>query len=182
MTSPSPQPTLRVTLRGLVCANALALLCAGSCGAALAVAQGRRVEFTRQADAAGVSFTQMVVEVARGNGRVLVHVAAGIVSFGAAGTVVLVINGFRFGMDAAAVAVGSPQELRFVLPHGFLEFVAFTLAAAASQYLGWLLFQLLAFNRRGTGAAVAAATLVASAGLGLLAAVVESWSHVARLS
>jgi uncharacterized membrane protein SpoIIM required for sporulation len=171
-----------LTMRRLVCANAIALVCAGCCGAALAAAQERRVFLTHSDTQARVDISRSIAVIVRGNGAVWLYVAAGTVSFGAAGTVVLVSNGFRFGMDVAAVALSEPRELRFLLPHSLLEFGAFTLAAGACQWLGWLLFQFLAFNRRGSGAAAGVGALAASACLGCLAAVVEALSLAARFS
>lgn len=120
--------------------------------------------------------------IARENGRLWLYMCAGIASFGVAGFVVLVGNGLRFGLDATALARGAPAELGFLLPHASLEFLAFTLAAAACQYLGWLLFDLLVFGRRRARLNPGMKGLAWSFALLLLAALVETVSLVARVS
>lgn len=110
------------------------------------------------------------------------YMCLGVVSFGAAGFAALIGNGFRFGMDAAAVAENAPDELLFLLPHAIVEFASFTLAAAACQYLGWLLFELLVFDRRRAPVGAGVQGLMWSACLLLLAAFFETVSLVARSS
>ena len=61
-----------------------------------------------------------------------------------------------------------------------LEFAAFTLAAAAVQYLGWMLLRLLALNQSSGRLAIGLSALAGSAGLVVLAAWVEALSQAAR--
>jgi uncharacterized membrane protein SpoIIM required for sporulation len=115
------------------------------------------------------------------NGRVWLAIGGGALAFGAVGAAVIATNGFRFGMDVATVTRSDPGQLRFLLPHSALEFAALTLAASACQCLGWRILELLAFARRPGPILPSLLALAASAGLGVVAAVVEAVSQAARL-
>lgn len=170
-------------MRQLLLANAVVLLCVGASGVATANIQQSRVVPTRPAPAEGpLDPARSLSDILRQNGRVWASIAVGIPSLGAAGTVVLVTNGFRFGMDAASVWRGAPGELWFLLPHGVLELASLAVAGAACHRLGWLLFEVVALNRRGRGAGLAVAALAMSAGIGFLAALVETAARMARLA
>ena len=55
-----------------------------------------------------------------------------------------------------------------------------TLAAAAVQYLGWMLLRLLALNQSSGRLAIGLSALAGSAGLVMLAAWIEALSQAAR--
>jgi len=169
-------------LRHLVAANTLLVGCAVICGAAFAASDGRRVVLPPAGSSAPAPIAESTVQIVRQNGRVWLFICAGVGSFGAAGAGVLVANAFRFGMDVATVALSAPAELTFLAAHGLLEFAAFTLAAAAVQYLGWMLLLLLAVNRSSGRLAIGLCALAGSGGLVVLAAWVEALSHAARIA
>ena len=177
-TGPTPN---RLTFVRVSMWYALALVVAMACGAALAIAVGERVQFVRD-ESATLDPAAVFAFIVRENGRMWLYVCLGVVSFGAAGFVALIGNGFRFGMDAALVAQSAPAELPFLLPHATVEFASFTLAAAACQYLGLLLLELLVFDRRRAPVSVGVHGLMWSACLLLLAAFVETVSRMARPS
>ena len=160
---------------------ATALIVAVGCGAAIGLWQGHRVD-TTQLTPVEVSRSEAFRVIAKENGRLWLYMCAGVASFGVAGFVVLIGNGLRFGLDATALARGAPHELRFLLPHASLEFLAFTLAAAACHYLGWLLFDLLVFGRRRALLRPGVKGLAWSLALMLVAALVEAASMFARVS
>ena len=166
-------------LRLLVALNAAALLSAVGWGAVVSAFGRHHVRLAPAA--APVSLAANTRDIAARNGRVWLAVCGGVLSLGSVGAAVLVTNGFRFGMDASTVARSAPEELPFLLPHSGLEFAAFTLAAAACQRLGWQLFALLALGRRSTGTAPCLLVLIASACLGVAAAVAEAMAQAARL-
>ena len=167
-------------LRTLIAAHAATVACAGLCGALLSGNGAHRVRLDASPAPPPRGVLSSAGEIVKQNGHVWLAVCGGVVSFGAVGVAVLVTNGFRFGMDATTVARSSPHELRFLLPHSALEFGAFTLAAAACQYLAWQLWELLAFDRRAGRVVPGLIVLAASACLGLAAALVEAMSQAAR--
>ena len=168
------------SLRHFVGANALLVACAVTCGAAFAASDGRRVVLPSPRSSARTDIPESTVQIVRQNGRVWLFICASVGSFGAAGAGVLAANAFRFGMDVATVALSAPAELTFLAAHGVLEFAAFTLAAAAVQYIGWMLLRLLVFSESAGRIAIGLSALAGSAGLVLLAAWVEALSHAAR--
>jgi uncharacterized membrane protein SpoIIM required for sporulation len=149
-------------------------------GALVSNVEQPRVHLDRQVSTP-VSPTASLQLILRQNGQVWLSVCGGTVSFGAMGLAVIVSNGFRFGFDAATVARSAPGELRFLLPHGVLEFLALTLAAAACQHLAWLLFELLALGRSTGQVKPPLTALASSVPIGVAAALVEVMSQVARL-
>ena len=167
-------------LHHLVAANALLVACAVMCGAAFATSDGRRVVLPPAGSSAPAPIPESTVQIVRQNGRVWLFICGSVGSFGAAGAAVLGANAFRFGMDVATVALSAPAELTFLAAHGLLEFAAFTLAAAAVQYLGWMLLRLLAGHYRSGRLAIGLSALAGSAALVILAAWVEALSHAAR--
>jgi uncharacterized membrane protein SpoIIM required for sporulation len=116
------------------------------------------------------------------NGRVWVYTVAGVLSFGAASLFVLMTNGLRLGVDIAAVARGNSAELLYLVPHGVLEFAAFTLAASASEYLGLQMFDTLFRHRPFRDARTGAAVLAVSAALLTAAGFAEAVSQSIRQS
>jgi uncharacterized membrane protein SpoIIM required for sporulation len=160
--------------------NTMALACAALSGAVVSSLGQHRVHLVGPAAPAPAGIVESARDIAVRNGRVWLSICGGVVSLGAVGAVVVVTNGFRFGMDAATVARSAPRELRFLLPHSALEFAALILVAAASQDLGWQLFTLLAFSRRPARAGSGLLCLAASGVVGLAAAVVEALSRAAR--
>jgi uncharacterized membrane protein SpoIIM required for sporulation len=168
------------TLRQLVAINTAALASAALSGALVSSLGQHRVHLRGPAAPVPVGIVASARDIAVQNGRVWLSICSGVVSLGAVGAVVVVTNGFRFGMDATTVARSAPRELRFLLPHSTLEFAALALAAAACQDLGWQLFTLLAFSRRPARAGPGLLCLAASAVVGLAAAVVEALSRAAR--
>jgi uncharacterized membrane protein SpoIIM required for sporulation len=167
-------------LHRLVGANALLVACAVTCGAAIGVMDGRRVVLPSSMEAPAPDIRGNTMQIVRQNGRVWLFVCSTLASFGVAGAALLVANAFRFGVDVATVGLSVPDELTFLAAHGLLEFAAFTLAVAAVQYLGWMLFALLARGEPTGRLAIGLTGLAASAAVGLLAAWVEALSHAAR--
>ena len=167
-------------LRHIVGANALLVACAVTCGAVFAASDGRRVVLPSPRPGALADIPESTVQIIRQNGRVWLFICASVGSFGAAGAGVLAANAFRFGMDVATVGLSAPVELTFLPDHGVLEFAAFTLAAAAVQYLGWMLLRLLALNQSSGRLAIGVSALAGSAGLVVLAAWIEALSQAAR--
>jgi uncharacterized membrane protein SpoIIM required for sporulation len=173
--------TMRPSFPGVAGFYGTALIVVVGCGAVAGCFWEPRVE-ANQLSRIGIAPVEAFRVIALENGRLWVYMCAGIASFGAAGFVVLVGNGLRFGLDATALARGAPEDLGFLLPHASLEFLAFTLAAAACQYLGWLLFDLLVFDRRRAPVGPGIRGLTWSFALMLLAALVEAASQMARVS
>ena len=168
------------SLRHIVGANALLVVCAVTCGAAFAANDGRRVVLPPPRSSALADIPESTAQIVRQNGRVWLFICASVGSFGAAGAGVLAANAFRFGMDVATVWLSAPADLTFLAAHGVLEFAAFTLAAAAVQYLGWMLLRLLALNQSSGRLAIGFSALAGSAGRVVLAAWIEALSQAAR--
>jgi uncharacterized membrane protein SpoIIM required for sporulation len=163
-----------------VCLGYLALLVAAvASGAALAAWQGHALILPEHAHHQPTG-TEFLVRVVEANGRVWLYTCTGLVSFGIVGVFVLVGNAFRFGMDVVSIARGAPRELVYLLPHGVLEFGAFTLAGAACQYLAWCLFDLLVSNQTRVPARAGVRALALSFVLLMLAACLETFSYSAR--
>jgi uncharacterized membrane protein SpoIIM required for sporulation len=160
---------------------AVALIVVVGCGAVIGFWLEQQVDTSRLTPVVA-SRSEAFRVIAQENGRLWLYMCAGIASFGVAGFVVLIGNGLRFGLDATALARGAPDELRFLLPHASLEFLAFTLAAAACQYFGWLLLDLLVFGRLAAPVRPGVKGLMWSLALLLLAALVEAASQFARVS
>jgi uncharacterized membrane protein SpoIIM required for sporulation len=120
------------SMRPSFCAVALfyclALIIVVGCGATIEFGWGHDIEAS-QFMPVEVSPSEAFRVIARENGRLWLYMCAGMASFGAAGFAVLLGNGLRFGLDAMALARGAPDELRFLIPHASIEFLAFTLAA-----------------------------------------------------
>jgi uncharacterized membrane protein SpoIIM required for sporulation len=166
-------------LRRLIGANALLVAGAVACGVAIGTMDGRQVELPSSL-ASSPDIPGSTLQIVRQNGRVWLFVCGTLASFGVAGAALLAANAFRFGVDVATVGLSIPGELTFLAAHGLLEFAAFTLAVAAVQYLGWMLFALLARGEPMGRLSIGLTGLAASAAVGLLAAWVEALSHAAR--
>jgi uncharacterized membrane protein SpoIIM required for sporulation len=167
-------------LRRLIGANALLVAGAVACGAVLGTMDGRRVVLPSSVAAPSPDIPGSTLQIVRQNGRVWLFVCTTLASFGVAGAGLLAANAFRFGVDVATVGLSVPGELTFLAAHGLLEFAAFTLAVAAVQYLGWMLFALLASGCRTGRLSIGLTALLGSGAVGLLAAWVEALSHAAR--
>lgn len=170
------------TVRQWIGVDALVLALAIAGGSLLATFQGRMVDVSRPDFVEDVQWWRSLSEIVAQNGRVWLLMFAGVVSFGAAGASALVSNGLRFGMDVAALILSAPGELRFLLPHGVLEFAALTVGAASCQYLGCALFGILTKNPMVRPLGEGLRAFGWSCVLGLLAALVETASHVMRLT
>ena len=172
----------RWTIREWIAVNALAVAGAICAGSILASSQGRIVNVVRPDVVEAVRWSQSLAEIVAQNGRVWMFMFVGTVSFGAAGLSVLLSNGFRFGMDMAALILSAPTELRFLLPHGVLEFAALTVGAASCQYIGCVLFGTLTKDPAANPIREGVLAFGWSCVLGLMAALVETASHVMRLT
>lgn len=172
----------RWTIREWIAVNTGLLAAAIALGALLATSQGLLVEVARPDVVTDVRWWRSLVGIVSQNSRIWLFILAGVVSFGAAGLSALLANGFRFGMDVAALVLSAPTELLFLLPHGVMEFAALTTAAAASQHIGCALFGILVKNPDVRPLGEGLRAFGWSCVLGLAAALIESVSHMLRLA
>lgn len=116
------------------------------------------------------------LRIVSNNGKIVILVLAGTVTFGIVGLTVLAYNGIKIGLllrNAIASGLTPSSYLRYVLPHGVPEYLGYLIAQAVAMQMALEMWH----NFQG-GRIPFRWSLIAASAIAIVCVIVAAWTEV----